>query len=65
MIDDIAIIGGAGFVGTRTANRLKKALIKFSVYDINQINSVHDPIYLDVESKDFSNIIDPNTKTYC
>lgn len=63
MIDDIAIIGGAGFVGTRTANRLKKALIKFSVYDINQINSVHDPIYLDVESKDFSNIIDPNTKT--
>lgn len=63
MISNIALIGGAGFVGTRTANRLKKANIEFSVYDINQVNDIHNPIYLDVESKDFSNIINKNTKT--
>ena len=32
----IAIIGGAGFVGTRLASRFKVSAIEYSIFDIDQ-----------------------------
>ncbi len=46
----IAIIGGAGFVGSRLVNRLKKNKIRSWSYDINLNNENHQNIYLDVEN---------------
>lgn len=46
----IAIIGGAGFVGSRLVHRLKKNKISTWSYDINLNNEHHHNIYLDVEN---------------
>ena len=45
----IAIIGGAGFVGTRLASRFKVSAIGYSIFDIDQIKPLENMIYLDVE----------------
>lgn len=44
---NIALIGGAGFVGTRVANRLRQAGSKFTIFDID-LSSV-GTCFLDVE----------------
>jgi len=46
----IAIIGGAGFVGSRLIDRFKINKISSRSYDINLSNKHHQNIYLDVES---------------
>ena len=43
----IAIIGGAGFIGTRLSKRLDNSKIDFNVYDKN-ISSSQNIIYADV-----------------
>ena len=48
--NEIAIIGGAGFVGSRLNQRLKKKNIFFNSYDINLSNQLDKSIYLDVEN---------------
>jgi len=45
----IAIIGGAGFVGTRLASRFKVSAIEYSIFDIDHIKLLENMIYLDVE----------------
>ena len=44
---NIALIGGAGFIGTRVANRLNQAKSNFTIFDIN-ISSI-GTCFLDVE----------------
>tara|TARA_B110000008_G_scaffold198503_1_gene197046 strand:+ start:2408 stop:3400 length:993 start_codon:yes stop_codon:yes gene_type:complete len=46
---DIAIIGAAGFVGSRFAAHLKKRNIFFKQYDINKSSHIDTCKYLDVE----------------
>ncbi|MDB2554220.1 NAD(P)-dependent oxidoreductase [Porticoccaceae bacterium] len=48
----ISILGGAGFVGTRLAEVLKKENVKFGIYDIDCSNPLGEAVYLDVEDKD-------------
>ena len=47
--NEVAIIGGAGFIGTRLSARFKKGNIFSNKYDINSSNSLDGSIYLDVE----------------
>ncbi len=49
--DEVAIVGGSGFVGSRLAYRFKKRGIFFNTYDIDDTNE-QDKIYLDVEDID-------------
>ena len=49
----IAVIGGAGFIGTRLSYRLDESTAEFVVGDIDRQNLRKNSIYLDVE--------DPNT----
>lgn len=48
--NEIAIVGGAGFVGSRLANRFKKQNISFNVYDIDCSDKLNKTIYLDIEN---------------
>ena len=45
----IAIIGGAGFVGTRLVSRIAASTIEYSIFDIDQSKLLENMIYLDVE----------------
>ena len=45
----IAIIGGAGFVGTRLVSRFAASAIGYSIFDIDQSKLLENMIYLDVE----------------
>ena len=45
----IAIIGGAGFVGTRLVSRIAASAIEYSIFDIDQSKLLENMIYLDVE----------------
>jgi GlcNAc-P-P-Und epimerase len=47
----IAIIGGAGFVGTRLAARFDRSALRYVVYDINTKTRSSNIIYLDVEDE--------------
>lgn len=47
--NEVAIIGGAGFVGSRLTARLKKKNVLSNKYDIDQSNQFDKSIYLDVE----------------
>lgn len=52
MVDDItAVIGGAGFVGTRLAGHFSKLGRKYLICDINTENRSDNIIYLDVEDE--------------
>lgn len=52
MIDSkTAVIGGAGFVGSRLAERFDKLGRKYSICDINTGNRSDNIIYLDVENE--------------
>ena len=53
--NEIGIIGGAGFVGSRLVERLKKKNILFNIYDINITKRLERGIYLDVEDIDSLN----------
>lgn len=58
----VAIIGGAGFVGSRLSTRLKKANIFSIKYDIDLSNASENTIYLDVEDVDtLDQLSDVNT----
>ena len=48
-INEVAIVGGAGFVGSRLALRFNKANIFFNKYDIDISNKLDRAICLDVE----------------
>tara|TARA_B100001057_G_scaffold463575_1_gene517663 strand:- start:1447 stop:2439 length:993 start_codon:yes stop_codon:yes gene_type:complete len=48
----IAIIGGAGFLGTRLSKRFKKKNIIHNNYDIDLSNKENNSIYCDVENVD-------------
>lgn len=52
----IALIGGAGFVGTRLANRLNKSNIEHTIFDIDQSNKAS--CFLDVEDPATLNKLD-------
>ena len=45
----VGIVGGAGFVGSRLAARLKKNNIHFNIYDISPSTISEESYYLDVE----------------
>jgi len=45
----IAIIGGAGFLGTRLVSRIKASTIEYSIFDIDQSKLLENMMYLDVE----------------
>jgi GlcNAc-P-P-Und epimerase len=47
--NDLAIIGGAGFVGSRLSECFKKGNISYNIYDIDQSANLDKNIYLDVE----------------
>ena len=47
--DEVAIIGGAGFIGSRLTARLKKSNFLSRKYDIDQSNQLDKSTYLDVE----------------
>ena len=47
--NEVAIIGGAGFVGSRLAARLNKGNVVSNKYDIDLSNKLDTSIYLDVE----------------
>ena len=49
--DDVAIVGGSGFVGSYLANCFKKGGIIFNTYDIDVTNELN-MMYLDVEDID-------------
>ena len=56
MNSKIAILGGAGFLGTRFANRLEQSTYDFGIYDID-ISDAFDiisknPKYAIIEKKD-------------
>jgi GlcNAc-P-P-Und epimerase len=48
-IHEVAIVGGAGFVGSRLAHRFNKANICFNKYDIDLSTKSDRTIFLDVE----------------
>jgi nucleoside-diphosphate-sugar epimerase len=48
----VAIIGGAGFVGTRLVTRIKLSDIEYSILDIDQSKSLENLFYLDVEDSE-------------
>ena len=48
----IAVIGGAGFLGTRLSKRFKKKNIVHNNYDIDLSNKENNSIYCDVENVD-------------
>jgi nucleoside-diphosphate-sugar epimerase len=50
--NEIAIVGGAGFVGSRLTSRFNKRSIFSNRYDIDLTNQVDRSIYLDVERID-------------
>ena len=50
--NEIAIVGGAGFVGSRLTSRLNKRSIFFNSYDIDLTTQTGKSIYLDVERID-------------
>ena len=47
--NEIAIVGGAGFVGSRLSARFKTGNAKFKRYDIDTSNQLDRSIFLDVE----------------
>lgn len=49
--DEVAIVGGSGFVGSRLSYYLKKRGIFFNIYDVD-ITNEQDVIYIDVEDID-------------
>ena len=49
---NLAIIGGAGFLGTRLGDRLDKAGIDYTKYDINTVDSSSGIVYVNVEDKE-------------
>ena len=53
--NEIAIIGGAGFVGSRLSGLFKKKNIFFKKYDIDLSNNLNKSIYLDVNDIDSLN----------
>lgn len=50
--NEIGIVGGAGFLGSRLATRFNKKNIFFNIYDIDLSNELNKSIYLDVEDPD-------------
>lgn len=50
--NEVAIVGGAGFVGSRFAARFRKGNIFSNTYDIDLSNHLDKSIYLDVEDVD-------------
>ncbi len=50
--NEIAIVGGAGFVGSRLTSRFNKRSILSNRYDIDLTNQLDRSIYLDVERMD-------------
>ena len=48
--DSVAIIGGAGFVGTNLARNLKKTDVKYVIYDIDLRDGTENIVKLDVEN---------------
>jgi len=57
--DSVAIIGGAGFVGTNLARNLKKTDIKYVIYDIDLRDGTENIVKLDVENL---KLITPNQR---
>ena len=49
---EVAIIGGAGFLGSRVATHFKEKNIFSKIYDTNLSKHSDETIYLDVEDKD-------------
>ena len=47
--NEVAIVGGAGFIGSRLTARFKKANILSNKYDIDQSSQLDKSIFLDVE----------------
>ena len=50
--NEIAIVGGAGFVGSRLTTRFRKGNVFSNKYDIDLSNQLDKSIYLDVEDVD-------------
>ena len=50
--NEVAIVGGAGFVGSRLTARFRKGNIFSNKYDIDLSNHLDKSIYLDVEDTD-------------
>jgi len=48
----IAILGGAGFVGSRLSSRFREHEIEFDSYDVNTVCSSQNFSYLDIENLD-------------
>jgi nucleoside-diphosphate-sugar epimerase len=46
---NIAVVGGAGFVGSRLSDRLNAGEFQYAIYDINVLNREDEVNYLDVE----------------
>lgn len=53
----VAIVGGAGFVGSRLSERLNRAGIDSAIYDINVNDSPNRIVYLDVENQESLDLI--------
>jgi GlcNAc-P-P-Und epimerase len=49
---EVAIVGGAGFVGSRLTSRFRRGNIFSNKYDIDLSNRLDESIYLDVEDVD-------------
>ena len=47
--NEIAIVGGAGFVGSRLSARFKAGNVNFKRYDSNTCNQLDRSVFLDVE----------------
>jgi nucleoside-diphosphate-sugar epimerase len=50
--NEIAILGGAGFVGSRLTSRFRKGNVLSNIYDIDLSNDLDKGIFLDVEDPD-------------
>ncbi|MFT6836018.1 MAG: nucleoside-diphosphate-sugar epimerase, partial [Francisellaceae bacterium] len=55
--NEVAIVGGAGFVGSRLTARLRKGKISSNKYDIDLSNHLDKSIFLDVEDADSLDIL--------
>ncbi len=51
MKNKIAIIGGAGFLGSRLSKRLKQNNVDFNIYDLSRDDNYENHFYMDVEDK--------------
>ena len=60
MTKKIALIGGAGFVGSRLSNRLRNKDVHYNIYDINVSNNKDDKniYFLDVEDTSSMSILE-------